>query len=570
MKIFDWLQFALYISALLILAYPLGVYFARIFENKPTLMGKILGPIERLIYRISHIDPSEEMDWKTYAAAVLLFNLVGLIFLYLLLRNQSVLPMNSEKLPSLSPDLAFNTSVSFVTNTNWQSYSGEITVSNFTQAFGLTVQNFVSASTGIAVMLALIRGITRHNTKDLGNFWSDLVRSTLYVLLPLALILALILVSQGTPQTFQSSLGYRTLEQGAEKLFRIGPVASQISIKQLGTNGGGFYNVNSAHPFENPTPLSNFLEMLSILLIPAALTITYGKMVKDTKQGWVILITMLMIFVAMAGLAIWAEGQPNPALVTLGIDQTAGNMEGKEVRFGTANSALWAIATTSASNGSVNAMHDSLNPLTGMAAMWMMQLGEIIFGGVGSGLYGMLAFVIIAVFISGLMVGRTPEYLGKKIESYEMKMSALIVLIPIIIVLLGTAVALAVPAGQAGIFNKGPQGFSEVLYAFSSAGNNNGSAFAGLSANSPFYNVMLGLAMLFSRYALIVPVLAMAGSLASKKQVPASAGTLPTNTPLFVIWLITVIIIVGALSFFPALSLGPIIQQILASAGRIF
>jgi K+-transporting ATPase ATPase A chain len=570
MKIYDWLQFALYISILTILAYPLGIYFTRVFEKKPILMEKLLGPVERLIYRFSRIDTSEEMDWKTYTIAVLLFNIIGLFFLYFLLRIQHMLPLNAEQFKSLSPDLAFNTAVSFVTNTNWQSYSGEITISNFSQAFGLVVQNFLSAATGIAVMLGLIRGITRHNTRELGNFWVDLVRSTLYILLPLAFILALILVSQGVPQTLQSSVGYTTLEQGSERFLRIGPVASQISIKQLGTNGGGFYNVNSAHPIENPTPLSNFLEMISILLIPAALTFAYGMMVKDTRQGWTIFITMLLIFTAMAALAIWAEGQPNPAMAMLNIDQTAGNMEGKEVRFGTANSALWAVATTSASNGSVNAMHDSLNPLSGLVALWMMQLGEIIFGGVGSGLYGMLAFVIIAVFIAGLMVGRTPEYLGKKIESFEMKMSALVILIPIIIVLVGTAAALALPAGRAAIFNQGAQGFSEVLYAFSSAGNNNGSAFAGLSANNPFYNTMLGLAMLAARYALIVPVLAMAGSLAAKKQIPASAGTLPTNTPLFVIWLITVIIIVGALSFFPALSLGPIIQQILTGTGRLF
>jgi K+-transporting ATPase ATPase A chain len=438
---------------------------------------------------------------------------------------------------------------------------------------GLTVQNFLSAATGMTVLIALIRGISRHVMNRLGNFWVDLTRSILYILLPLSFVLALALVSQGVVQTFQPNVTVQMLDQAvdpATQTLPLGPVASQIAIKQLGTNGGGYFNVNSAHPFENPTPLSNFLEMLAILLIPAGLTYTFGKMVGDTRQGWAILVAMTLVLVTMAGISIWAEGQGNPAFSSLGIDQSIGNMEGKEVRFGVVNSSLWATVTTAASNGSVNSMHDSFTPLGGLVSMWMMQLGEVIFGGVGSGLYGMLAFVLIAVFVAGLMVGRTPEYIGKKVEIYEMKMAVLIVLIPVLTVLFGTAIALLFPAGRAGIFNAGPHGFSEVLYAFSSAGNNNGSAFAGLGANNPFYNISLGIAMLIARYALIVPVLAMAGSLVRKKKVPASAGTLPTHTALFIGWLVGVIIIVGALSFLPALALGPIVEQLLLGTGRLF
>ncbi|MEW6650615.1 MAG: potassium-transporting ATPase subunit KdpA [Chloroflexota bacterium] len=570
MNFYGWLQFLLYLTTLLLLSIPLGLYIAKIFNGERTFVSSCLQSVEKLIYRIARFDPSAEMDWKTYGSVLLLFNAVGLIFLYFILRLQYYLPLNFQGFSGLSPDLAFNTAVSFTTNTNWQSYSGETTLSILSQMLGLTVQNFLSAATGIAVLLALIRGISRQSTGKIGNFWVDLTRSTLYVLLPLSLVLALALVSQGVVQTFQSSVVVRTLDQGLVNSLPLGTVASQVAIKQLGTNGGGYFAVNSAHPFENPTPFSNFLEMLSILLIPSALTITYGKMVGDSRQGRAILTAMLIVLICMAVLAIWAEGQANPVYAGLGIDQSAGNMEGKEVRFGVTNSALWATFTTAASNGSVNALHDSFTPLGGLVPMWMMQLGEIIFGGVGSGLYGMLAFVIIAVFISGLMVGRTPEYLGKKIETFEMKMSTMVILIPIMVVLIGTAVSLATPAGQAGIFNRGPQGFSEVLYAFSSAGNNNGSAFAGLSANNPFYNTTLGLAMLFARYALIVPVMAMAGSLAAKKKVPESVGTLPTHTPLFIVWLIMVIIIVGALSFLPALSLGPIIQHLLFGTGRLF
>lgn len=573
MNLNGWFQYAFYLIVLLLLVKPLGLYMARVYQGERTFLTPILAPLERLLYRLAGVDPGEEMDWKTYAVALLLFNLVGLLFLYLLLRIQHLLPLDPQGLVSVSPDQAFNTAVSFVTNTNWQSYSGEATLSYLSQMLGLTVQNFLSAATGMTVLVALIRGITRHIAIKIGNFWVDLTRSTLYILLPLALLLSLVLVSQGVVQTFQPYAQVQTLDGSSgqvTQLLPLGPAASQVAIKQLGTNGGGYFNVNSAHPFENPTPLSNFLEMLAILLIPAALTYTYGKMVGDTRQGWAILAAMLLIFVAMSGLAIWAESHGNPAFASLGIDQSAGNMEGKEMRFGVVNSALWASATTAASNGSVNSMHDSFTPLGGLVPMLLVQLGEVVFGGVGSGMYGMLAFVIIAVFVSGLMVGRTPEYLGKKIEIYEMKMAALMVLIPVLTVLFGTAIALLVPAGRAGILNAGPQGFSEVLYAFSSAGNNNGSAFAGLSANSPFYNLALGIAMLIARYALIVPVLAMAGSLARKKKIPVSAGTMPTHTPLFIAWLIGVVIIVGALSFLPALALGPIVQQLLLGTGRLF
>jgi K+-transporting ATPase ATPase A chain len=439
---------------------------------------------------------------------------------------------------------------------------------------GLTVQNFVSAAAGMAVLVAFIRGLARdpgtsqEKGPTVGNFWVDLTRTVLYILLPLAILLALLLVSQGVVQTLGNYQAVTGLQPGSGQVLPLGPAASQVAIKQLGTNGGGFFNVNSAHPFENPTPLSNLLELLSILLISAALTNTFGRMVGDTRQGWALLVVMMLVFVVVAGVTIWAESRPNPALAGLPIEQSAGNLEGKELRFGAAGSALWATATTAASNGSVNSMHDSFTPLGGLGPMVMMQLGEVIFGGVGSGLYGLLAFVIIAVFVAGLMVGRTPEYLGKKIETFEMKMAALIVLIPVVTVLLGTAVAVIAPAGMAGIFNKGPQGFSEALYAFSSAGNNNGSAFAGLGANSPFYNTALGVAMLIARFWLVVPTLAMAGSLATKKRVPPSAGTLPTHSPLFVSWLVGVVLLVGALSFLPALALGPIVQELMR--GRLF
>ncbi len=573
MTFMSWFQFPLYIVVLLILVKPLGLYMARIYQGERTFLSPVIAPIEKFVFKLAGVKPDDEMSWKTYALTVLAFNLVGFFFLYLLLRMQHVLPFNPQALGAVSPELSFNTAVSFVTNTNWQSYGGETTMSNLSQMLGLGVQNFLSAATGMAVLIALIRGLSRHTTNKLGSFWVDLTRSTLYILLPLSIILALLLVGQGVVQTFGANIVSQTVDHTSgivSQTIPLGPVASQVAIKQLGTNGGGFFNVNSAHPFENPTPFSNFLEMLSILLIPAALTYTFGKMVGDTRQGWALLAAMMIILVLMAGIAIKAESQGNPAFVSMGIDQSAGNMEGKEVRFGVVNSALWATVTTAASNGSVNSMHDSFTPLGGLVPMWMMMLGEVIFGGVGSGLYGMLAFVVIAVFVAGLMVGRTPEYLGKKIEIHEMKMAAIIVLIPVVTVLFGTAIALISSSGKASIFNNGPQGFSEVLYAFSSAGNNNGSAFAGLGANTSFYNIALGIAMLIARFALIVPVLAMAGSLSQKKIVPASGGTLPSHTPLFIGWLIGVIIIVGALSYVPALALGPIVQQLMLGTGRLF
>ena len=537
------------------------------------------------------------MNWKVYAIAMMLFNVLGLLVVYLLQRMQGFLPLNPQGFGAVSPDSSWNTAVSFATNTNWQGYGGETTMSYLTQMLALTTQNFVSAATGMAIVIAMIRGIVRHTAKTIGNFWVDLTRTVLYILLPLAFVLALVLVSQGVVQTFSQyktasllqATSYQRPKTDAsgnpvkdasgnpvmetipltQQVLAVGPAASQIAIKQLGTNGGGFFNVNSAHPFENPTPLSNFLEMLSILLIPAALCYTFGKMVGDTRQGWAILAAMTIIFVVLLSVTVWAEGTGNPAVASLGVDikqstiNPGGNMEGKEVRFGVANSALWATATTAASNGSVNSMHDSNMPLGGMIPMWLIHLGEVIYGGVGSGLYGMLAFVIVAVFVAGLMVGRTPEYLGKKIEAYEMKMASLILLIPVFTALVGTAIGVMTAAGQAGVLNPGPHGFSEILYAFSSATGNNGSAFAGLSVNTPFYNTALGIIMFFARYWLAIPALAIGGSLALKKKVPAGAGTLPTHTPLFIFWLIAVVIIVGALGFLPALALGPIVEHLM-------
>ncbi len=573
----DWGQLILYLAVLLALVKPLGAYMARIYGGGRTFLHPVLAPVERFAYRVAGIDPDTEMGWKHYALALLVFNLLGLLVVYGLQRLQGILPLNPQGFGAITPDSAFNTAASFATNTNWQGYGGETTMSHLTQMLALTVQNFLSAATGMAVLAALARGFARHTAATVGNFWADLTRGTLYILLPLSLILTLLLISQGVVQTFRpyqtADLLQPTVDANGqritEQVLAVGPAASQVAIKQLGTNGGGFFNVNSAHPFENPTPLSNFLEALAILLIPAALCYTFGRMIGDTRQGWAVLAAMTVLFMLLLGPTVWAEQHGNPAMAGLGVDQSAsntqpgGNMEGKEVRFGIASSALWAAATTAASNGSVNAMHDSLTPLGGLAALWLMQLGEVVFGGVGSGLYGMLAFVIVAVFVAGLMVGRTPEYLGKKIEAHEMKMASLMILIPPILVLAGTALAVATPAGRAGIFNPGPHGFSEVLYAFSSAGNNNGSAFAGLGTNTPFYNVVLGVIMLVARYWLIVPTLAIAGSLAAKKKVPAGTGTLPTHTPLFIGWLIGVVIIVGALGFLPALALGPIAEQLM-------
>jgi len=577
MNIYSWFQLIFYIVVLLLLAKPLGSFMAKVYQGERTFLDRVLGPVERFIYSVSGVKPDEEMNWKTYAIAAMFFNALGLLVLYGLQRFQAVLPLNPQGLGAVTPDLSWNTAVSFATNTNWQGYGGEVTMSYLTQMLGLAIQNFVSAAMGMAVLVTFIRGIARHTSKTIGNFWVDLTRTTLYILLPLSLVVALILVSQGVVQTFSPYKTVTLLQPTVdvngnaitEQVLAVGPAASQIAIKQLGTNGGGFFNVNSAHPFENATPLSNFFEVLSILVISGALCYTFGKMVGDTRQGWAILVAMTIVFVALLGVAVWTEQVGNPAFTAMGIDQIqtninpGGNMEGKEVRFGIANSALWATATTAASNGSVNSMHDSYMPLGGIIPIWLMQLGEIIYGGVGSGLYGMLAFVIIAVFVAGLMVGRTPEYLGKKIEAYEMKMASAMILIPVMVVLAGTAIAVMSEAGRATIYNPSAHGFSEVLYAFSSAGNNNGSAFAGLGANTPFYNTALGFAMLFARYWLAIPALAIAGSLARKKKVPASAGTLPTHTPLFIGWLIGVIIIVGALSFLPALALGPIVEHLM-------
>jgi K+-transporting ATPase ATPase A chain len=569
------LQLVLYLVVLLAAAWPLGIFMARVYAEKPHFLSW-LSSVERGLYRLAGVDPASEMTWRQYAIAMLAFNLLGLLVVYGLQRVQHLLPLNPAALPAVTPDSSFNTAVSFATNTNWQGYGGEATMSYLTQMLGLTVQNFVSAAAGMACLVALIRGFTRTLSTGIGNFWVDLTRSTLYILLPLSLVLAIALVSQGVVQTFNPYVTATLLDPAidsegqavTEQKMAVGPAASQIAIKQLGTNGGGFFNVNSAHPFENPTPLSNFLQVLAILIIPAALCITLGEMIGDRRQGLALLATMVLLFVPLLAVCYGAEQNGNPQLTKLGADQVAsathsgGNMEGKEVRYGIANSALWATATSAASNGSVNSMHDSYTPLGGLVPMWLMQLGEVIFGGVGSGLYGMLAFAIVAVFVAGLMVGRTPEYLGKKIEAYEMKMASLIILIPCAVVLVGTAVAVIAPSGKATIFNPGAHGFSEVLYAFSSAGNNNGSAFAGLGANTLFYNSALGLAMFFARYWLAIPILAIAGSLAAKKLVPANSGTLPTHTPLFVVLLASVVVIVGALTFLPALALGPIVEQL--------
>jgi K+-transporting ATPase ATPase A chain len=576
-----WTLLAIYMIALLGLAAPLGEFMAAVLEGRPTLIGRWLGPLERACYRVAGVNPDEEMGWKRYAWAALAFNAVGLLAVYAFQRLQAWLPLNPQRLPAVEPGSAFNTAVSFATNTNWQGYAGESTMSHLTQAAALGVQNFVSAATGIAVLAAVVRGLARKSTNTLGNFWADLVRSTVHILLPLSLVLAVALVSQGVIQDLGGARHATLLEPLAtsdttrvtEQLLPMGPVASQVAIKQLGTNGGGFFNVNSAHPFENPTPLSNFLETLAILLISAALCITFGRMVGDRRQGWALLAAMTAIFLMATIPCMQLEHGANPRLTALGVDATpsasapGGNMEGKEARFGPAESALWATATTAASNGSVNAMHDSFTPLGGLVPMVLMQLGEVVYGGVGSGLYGILAFALVAVFAAGLMVGRTPEYLGKKIEAYEMKMASIVILVPPFIVLLGAALAVATPAGRATIFNPGVHGFSEVLYAFSSAGNNNGSAFAGLGANTPFYNLALGVAMFFARYALLVPMLALAGSLAAKKRTPPGAGTLPTHTPLFVGLVIAVVLIVGALTFLPALALGPIVEHLMLAAG---
>jgi len=597
MATYDYIQLGIFFLILILLVKPIGLYMAKVYQNEKTFLDRPIRPLERFIYRCLGINPQDEMDWKNYAVSLLVFSAVSFLAVYLIQRLQGVLPLNPQKIGAVKPDLSFNTAISFVTNTNWQNYGGETTLSYLTQMVGLTVQNFVSAAAGMAVLMAFIRSLARRQAAKLGNFWVDLTRGTLYILLPLSIILALLLVSGGGVQTFspykQATLvqpiaytqqkldgngkpvtgsdGKPVMEMATQttQLIAVGPVASQIAIKQLGTNGGGFFNTNSAHPFENPTPFSNFLEMLSILLLPSALTYTFGRMVGSTRQGWAILAAMLILLWVPLGLSYAAEQTGNPALTSLGVNQApsatnlGGNMEGKEVRFGIANSSLWETITTAASNGSVNSMHDSYTPLGGLAALWMMMLGEVSFGGVGSGLYGMLAFVIVAVFVAGLMVGRTPEYLGKKIEAYEMKMASLVILIMPITVLLLTAVAVMTNSGTVSIFNPGAHGFSEVLYLFTSQGNNNGSAFAGINGNTPFYNITGAIAMMVGRFFLAIPTLALAGSLVRKKKTPESAGTLPTHTPLFVIWLIAVVILVGALNFLPALALGPIAEHLM-------
>lgn len=568
----SFLQMGIALGLVVICVKPLGWYMARVYAGRTPWVEWLLGPCERWFYRLAGIDAADEMTWPQYAKSVLALSLISILAVYGVQRLQAYLPFNPESQSAVSPDSSFNTAVSFATNTNWQGYSGESTMSYFTQMAALTVQNFVSAAAGMAVLMALVRGFVRTNTNTLGNFWIDLVRGTIYILLPLSMVLAIVLVSQGVVQTVAGYHQVALLEPTADaagntvttQRIAVGPAASQVAVKQLGTNGGGFFNANGAHPLENPTPLSNLLQLAAILLIPAALCFTFGEMVGDRRQGWAILTAMFVIFLPLLALTVWSESQRNPALERLDVDvATAGNLEGKEVRFGVANSALWAVSTTAASNGSVNSMHDSYLPLGGLATMWLMQLGEIVFGGVGSGLYGMLVFAILAVFIAGLMVGRTPEYLGKKIGAFEVQMAALVILLPCAMVLLGTALGVTCEDGKQGVANSGPHGFSEILYAFSSASNNNGSAFAGLSANTPFYNGFLGLAMLVGRFWVMLPVLALAGSLARKKHVPSGAGTLPTHTPLFVLLLVAVVIVVGALSFFPALALGPIAEHLM-------
>jgi K+-transporting ATPase ATPase A chain len=589
-----WFTLALFLGVLAAFAYPLAIYMARIAN--PTTIGGIVGKFERVIYRAAGVDAAQDMPWARYAVALLSFNALGVAVVYLAQRLQIWLPLNPNAFVNVTPDSAFDTAVSFVTNTNWQGYSGESTMSYFTQMVALAVQNFLSAATGLAVAFALIRGFARRSAQGIGNFWVDLTRSTLYILLPLSLLLAVIFMGQGVIQNFDTykdvspleSLTYSQpkLDAGGLSLkyakgnaitetltthtqsLAMGPVASQEAIKMLGTNGGGFFNANSAHPYENPTPLTNFLQMISMLLIPAALCFTFGRMVGDSRQGWAVFAGMTVIFVVMAAVAMWAEQQGNPLFTPLGVDQTqsalqaGGNMEGKETRIGVVASALFATITTAASCGATNAMHDSFTPLGGMVPMWLIELGEVVFGGVGSGLYGMLIFAIMAVFIAGLMIGRTPEYIGKKIESFEMKMTSIVILVTPFLVLVGAAIAVMTEVGRAGVLNPGAHGFSEILYALSSVANNNGSAFAGLSANTPFYNSLLAVAMWFGRFAFIVPVLAIAGSLAKKKRIEPTAGTLPTHGPLFVAMLVGTVVLVGALTYVPALALGPVVEHL--------
>jgi K+-transporting ATPase ATPase A chain len=570
-----WIQIALFVAVVIALARPVGGFMTKVFAGERNFLSPVLGPVERAIYRVSGVDEKTEQHWVTYGVAMLLFSLVGLLVLYAMERFQAVLPFNPQGQAAVPADLAFNTAASFTTNTNWQNYGGESTMGYLVQMAGLTFHNFVSAAVGIALAVALTRGFARASAKTVGNFWVDLTRCTLYILLPICIVYALVLVWQGVPQTLGPYVDATTLE-GAKQTIAVGPVASQEAIKMLGTNGGGFFNANSAHPFENPTPLSNFIEMVSIFLLGAGLTNLFGRMVGDERQGWAILGAMGVLFLIGVTTLYWAESQGNPAFAAFGVDQTAsaaqagGNMEGKEVRFGIANTALFATVTTDASCGAVNAMHDSLLPLAGMVPLINIQLGEIIIGGVGAGLYGMLLFVIIALFVAGLMVGRTPEYLGKKLESKEVKMTMLAILVLPLSYLGFTAIAVVVPPAVASIANPGPHGFTEVLYAYVSQTGNNGSAFAGLTGNTMFYNTTGALAMLIGRFLMIVPMLAVAGSLAAKKKAPPSAGTFPTHGGLFVGLLVGVILIVGGLTFFPALALGPVVEHVAMNAGTLY
>ncbi|HZR35528.1 MAG TPA: potassium-transporting ATPase subunit KdpA [Nevskia sp.] len=575
MTVNGWVQILVYFALLTLLTRPLGGYLHRVFEGERTRLGRVLGPLERGFYRLAGVDPQAEQHWTGYALAMLVFNFVCFVTLFFLQLVQHKLPLNPQGMSGLTPDLAFNTAISFVTNTNWQSYGGETTLSYLTQMLGLTVHNFVSAATGIALALALVRGFARRSAKSLGNFWVDLTRGTLYVLLPISIAAALFLVWQGMPQNLGAYTDVTTVE-GARQTIAQGPVASQVAIKMLGTNGGGFFNANAAHPFENPTALSDFLQIILIFLIPAALTNYFGRMVRSELQGWALYSAMAVLFAAGVAACYWAESRGNPQFAALGIDQHAsalqagGNMEGKETRFGIARSTLFATITTDASCGAVNSWHDSYTPLGGLIPLLNIQLGEVIFGGVGSGLYGMLLYAVIAVFIAGLMVGRTPEYLGKKIEAREVKMTMLALLVLPLSTLGFTALAAVLPQGLAGLGNSGPHGFSELLYAYTSATGNNGSAFGGLSANTPFFNITLALAMMIGRFAMIVPMLAVAGSLAAKKHTPPSAGTFPTDGGLFIALLVGVVLIVGGLTYFPALALGPIVEHFSMRSGTLY
>jgi K+-transporting ATPase ATPase A chain len=573
MTINGWIQILLFAAIIFAITKPLGNYMYRVFEGDRQPLPRLFGAIERLLYKLCGVDPKQHQDWKQYTVAMLVFSAITLLVTYGIERLQHVLPLNPQNFPPVAPDLAFNTAASFTTNTNWQSYSGESTMSYLTQMAGLAWHNFMSAAVGIGIALALARGITYRlqagAAKTLGNFWVDLVRATVYVLIPLSIPVALLLVSQGVIQNFSSYVEMTTLE-GVKQTLAMGPVASQEIIKELGTNGGGFFNANSAHPFESPTPLTNFIELLLIFSIPAAITYTYGRMARDQRQGWVLFAAMALIFVVGVWVAYYNEAQGNPLMRSMAVDQGAGNWEGKETRFGIANSALFATVTTATSCGAVNSMHDSFTALGGLVPLANIQLGELVFGGVGAGLYAMLIYVILSVFIAGLMVGRTPEYLGKKIESREIKLSMLYVLIFPLLILYYAGWSLVAPYGLSSLNNAGPHGLSEILYAYSSAAGNNGSAFAGLNANTPWYNVSLGITMLAGRFLMIVPAMAIAGSLVGKKSVPESLGTFPTTGSLFVVLLVGVIIIVGALTFFPALSLGPIVEHFLAQSGKVY